>query len=270
MKSNENDNLIKNEPDNVKINRDESNLKKEENVNVNSNLNVNNAIENESLNKTNNNVENSKEEKNDSKDLEKFPYNVENASWKDFLYDWSIKFAKVFGIRSLIVIFQNKSLLFKFHLFTLFKKFFEFTNIRTVMSITFIPLLYKLINQFSSYLNYFENQDTKRRIISIFISSFISIMIEERTSMVSFVVLAIFVRVIHNVCNHICKRLNIFQDDSKLNSYIIFTFSSLLWFLCIFLNPTYKPIAGLSDKYSNHIGNEKAEMEHIRNITRLV
>lgn len=258
MKSQEDNSFIKNEIE--QSNTIDLNSKKEELSIINS----------DPILKSNNTEENIKEEKSESIDLNKFPYNVENASWMDFLKDWSLKFAKVFGLRSLIVIFQNKSLLFKFQLFSLFKKFFEFTNLRTVMSITFIPLLYKLINQFCSMLNYFENQHMKRRIVSIFISSFLSIMIEERTSMVNFVVLAIFVRVIHNVCNHICKRLNIFQSDTKLNSYIIFTFSSLLWFLCIFLHPSYKPISGLSDKYSNHIGNEKAEMEHIRNITRLV
>lgn len=181
--------------------------------------------------------------------------------------NWINKIIKVFGLRSLIVLIKNKNLLFSFKLIQLLKQITELSNLRTVAAIAGLPLFFRLLNMLLDVMKYFDTNTN--RVISMFISSFACILMEERTQLTNYIILAIMVRVIHNVLSLIFKKYNIFQEDSKLNNYLAFTGSSVLWFLAIFLNPSFEAITKLSDRYSNYTAKEIPEMAYIRNITRI-
>ena len=187
--------------------------------------------------------------------------------WSSFLKKWVLKFLKVFSVRAIITILKNKKLLTSLKFYELFKAFFGLSNMRTVAAITLIPIFFKALNHILRIAKFFTPEIN--RLISIFVSSFLCIIMEERTQLVNYVILAVIVRVMHNLMNLLFKKLNIFQEDSKFNNYLAFTMSSIFWFLSIFLNPSFEPISKLSDKYSNYTPSEVREMTHIRAMTRL-
>lgn len=190
-------------------------------------------------------------------------------SLKDYMFSWLKKLYKIFGLRFIIVLIKNKNLLFSFNMNKLLSKIFGLSNLRSVACISLLPLFYKLLVILFEKIKVLS-KEIDRKLISIFISSFICILMEERTQLVNYIILAIAVRVVHNLVSLLCKQMNIFQKETKLNNFLFFTMSSILWFLTIFLNPSYKAITGLSDRYSNFGPSEMKEMTHVRSITRLV
>jgi hypothetical protein len=181
-------------------------------------------------------------------------------------------FAKVYSVRILFSLFKYlKSRAYKNFSFMNFMTYiFNLPNLRTSLFVSLLPLLYKSIKFVLNSTLKLGNQNFIV-FMSAMISSFISVSIEEKTELVNYVISTIFVRAVHAVAVIILKKLNILQNTGKIYDFSIFLFSAILAWSVYFLNPRFKPITSLYDKYANY--TEKHELETaiaFRDATRLV
>jgi len=181
-------------------------------------------------------------------------------------------FAKVYSARILLSLFKFiKSKAYKnFSIMNLMSYIFNLPNLRTSLFVSLLPLLYKGINFFLNCVLKLQNKSLIV-FISALLSSFISISIEEKTELMNYVISTIFVRAIHAVAVIFLKEMNILQTTGKFYDFSIFLFSACLAWGVYFLNPRFKPITSLFDKYANY--TEKHEIESaisFRDATRLV
>lgn len=232
---------------------------------------------------TSNYLENNQEEIIESVVDDKCNYNtgmksndaVKNSSDENFskIIKKSLSlFYKVYGIRILFSLFKFiKGGGYKnFSIMNLITYIFNLSNLRTSVFVSLLPLLYKMIKKFLTVLRRGKNENSIV-FISAMISSFVSILFEEKTKFVNYVILTILVRAVHSSCVIILKRLNILQNTGKFYDFCIFLFSACLAWSVYFLNPRFKPITELFDKYANY--THKHEIDSaiaFRNATRLV
>jgi hypothetical protein len=79
------------------------------------------------------------------------------------------------------------------------------------------------------------------------------------------------VRVLHSLLLCLYKKFGILQKNSRVWDYLMFWASALFMWSIYFLNPGYKPITILFDKYANYPSDfELAQAKFIRNSTRIV
>ena len=227
--------------------------------------NANEANVNETSNSTTNQTRNNSTN-NGNKIEEK---QEEDIFTQSYMKKWLIKLSKIFGIRAIIVLIKSKNLLMKLRFKDFFAELFGLSNMRTVAAISLLPILFRLFNKLFDRFEVIKHSKLKKP-LSMFLASFICILMEEKTPLVTYIVLAIIIRVFHNLISLVCKKYNVFQEESKLNNYFFFTLSSVFWFSSIFLNPGFEAVVKMSDRYSNFTPNEIPEMKRIREITRLV
>jgi hypothetical protein len=174
-------------------------------------------------------------------------------------------FLKVFGVRILITLYQlikNKTPLKDF-----LSHIFSSANMKTCLSVSLIPLLYNIFNKLISL---FTKHNTAY-ILASFLSAFISISIHEKTTLTTYIILAIATRSIHSLFLHISKKYNIFQEQSRLLNFSIFLITVFGVVTVSHLNPDYEPLRKLYDSYNKYIDSkEESEYNLLRNITRLV
>merc|ERR1711976_54724 len=104
-----------------------------------------------------------------------------------------------------------------------------------------------------------------------FIAGFISMLIEEKTKIVNFVIMSIFVRTIHAILLVLFKKFNIYQEDSTTMDYLKYLLAATLICSVYFLNPNYKPVTNLFDKYAHYPSDyELKEAIAIRQSTKIV
>lgn len=181
-------------------------------------------------------------------------------------------FKKVYLVRiiySLFKMFKNRNKI-PLSFLNLIVSVFNISNLRTGISVSSIPLVYAM---FKKLLGYFGiHKDSTRNIFwAGFLSALISILIEEKTNLVSFILLSIIVRIGHSALSLLCKKLNIFQEDSKTYDYFSFLLMALTMYTVNFLNPGFKPITKQFDAYNNYLNqHEYDEMVQFRENTRIV
>jgi len=184
-------------------------------------------------------------------------------------------FLKVFFLRVgysfLKLIIQYKKFQ-KLNLILLLKVIFSFSNIRTSLSISFLPLSYKILKILYRHLFGKHKHANITTIIFGLFSGILSIIMEEKTRLVKLFILSISVRVIHLIILSIINKYEIMQSNERIWDYIKFTFATFLIWSVYFLNPEFRPITGLFDKYSTYDKDsyELFEARVMRNSTRIV
>jgi hypothetical protein len=185
-----------------------------------------------------------------------------NESFIKLITNFVKMFLKVFGVRAIYSLFlllrQGKKSILKINIKNILKTIFSGANIRTSTFVAMLPLSYKILKRI---LNLFtENKDSSTVIFfSAFLSAFISICLEEKTPLVTYIVLAIMVRVVHSLLIMLCKKLNILQNPGKVWDYFVFL-GPAIWMMGVnYLNPGYMPITKLFDTYACYA--DKSEYE---------
>ena len=184
-------------------------------------------------------------------------------------------FLKMFGLRTVYSLFlmirSIKKPLTKITLMEILKSIFNKPNFRTCLSIGLLPFIFQNSKLIFDYILFFKNHQNFTVFISGFISAFISILIEEKTKLVNYLILSIMVRTIHSIILIIFKKYNIFQNTGKWWDYFVFLFSAILLWGVYFLNPGFTPITSLLDAYANYRNEaEKLDAIGFRNSTRIV
>jgi hypothetical protein len=184
-------------------------------------------------------------------------------------------FLKIFGIRSVYSLFllikSWKKPLTKITLNDILKSIFNLSNLRTSLSVGLLPFLFQNLKFVFNKFSFFKNYSNFTIFLSGFISAFSSILIEEKTNLVNYIILSIMVRVVHSIILLIFKKYNVFQNTGKVWDYFTFLIASIFIWTVYFLNPDYTPVTSLIDSYANYRNQtEKMDAIRFRNFTRLV
>jgi hypothetical protein len=190
------------------------------------------------------------------------PPPIPRSNFTKFLIDPLKVFLKIYGVRiiySLINILRNRKK-FTFTFPNILKALFNLANLRTSVFVSALPVLYELFKKI--IINIFTKKDsTIVTFISSFLSGFISILFEEKTNLLSYIVMSIFVRSAHSLLLVILKHYDILQNPGKLWDFAIFLVVALFMYTVNYLNPSYMPISKLFDNYANYV--DKAEYEEM-------
>jgi hypothetical protein len=189
-----------------------------------------------------------------------------------YIKDSLILFLKVYGLRIIYSFIKNyKFLQKKFTFGEVLNTIFNIANLRTSLSISLLPLLFKIFRLgLKNILSLNKNSDLIV-FLSALISALISINIEEKTKLVEYIILSIGVRVFHTLIIIFLKKNNLFQKTGKVWDYFVFLLSAILVWSVYFLNPGYAPLTNLIDSYANYRNEaEKMEVVMMRNSTRIV
>jgi hypothetical protein len=203
---------------------------------------------------------------------------VENSFSSRFLFNLNhfVRiFFKVFGIRTVYSLFllikSWRKPYSKITFINIVKSIFNLPNLRTSLSVSILPFLFQNIKFIFSQFSFFKNYSNFTIFISGFISAFCSILIEEKTNLVNYIISSIMVRVIHSIILLIFKKYNVFQNTGKVWDYFTFLIASILIWTVYFLNPGYTPVTSMIDSYANYRNEaEKSISVGFRNCTRLV
>lgn len=185
-----------------------------------------------------------------------------------------ILFLKVYGARIVYSLFQfysrKRNAIDGIN--SILSALFNLGNLKTSLMVSCLPLLFDVFKRilgliFKKYN--IEYSDDIIIFIAGFISSYISICIEEKSKLLNYVVLAIVVRVIHSYFLIKYKDSDHFQG--KFWDFIFFFIAAVLMIFTNFLNPSFQPITSLFDSYANFINSkEKEQMYKMREIYRIV
>jgi hypothetical protein len=141
------------------------------------------------------------------------------------------------------------------------KKLLNSSVLRTALFISLMPFIYELISMFG--------ESVVVTFIAGFVSSFVGILISEKSSLMGFIILSVIMRSMHSLIVVWMKKLN-YKSENKVISYSVFLMAMFgMLFICFF-HPTYKPISRLVFTYANFNGNEKQEMTDILDQLRIV
>lgn len=204
---------------------------------------------------------------------------LNTTNFLQIFVEFSKKFLIVFGIRAIysiiqLIRFKRKSFV-KLTMNIFLGKIFNMSNLRTSLCVSFLPFSYKLLKLIlNKMINFSDTDNSMSDILTFiigFISAFISINLEERTPLVHYVILSIMVRVLHTSLQFLFKKLNIFQNTGKKWDFMVFLMAAVFMWSIYFLNPDYKPITDLFDKYANYANEEElAEAVRFRQMTKIV
>jgi hypothetical protein len=181
-------------------------------------------------------------------------------------------FTKFYGIRiiySLYHVFSSNKSKVQFNYNLFFKTIFSLTNVRTALFGSVMPALYKILMKM--FKTYFDSKyEPQFLILSSLISSLIGILIEEKTTLVNFIILSVFVRVIHNLILIFLEKYNI-PYQGKIVNFLVFMIVASAFIYVNFCHPSYAPIRKIVDGYALYTSEvERREMNTARNALRLI
>lgn len=194
---------------------------------------------------------------------------VYKNKFSSVLKNSSILFFKVYSGRILFSLFQffSRSKL-SYNIKNFLKVIFNMGNLRTSLMVSSMPLTFEVLKRFLFKFLKITNMDLLT-FISGFLSSYIAICFEEKSKLLSYIVLAIAVRVVHSMFIIKYKDSNRFQGTFW--DFTFFFGASVLMIFTNFLNPSFQPITSLFDSYANYINQaEKDQMNKMREIFRIV
>ena len=194
---------------------------------------------------------------------------VYKNKFSNVLKNSSILFLKVYSGRILFSLFQffSRSKL-NYNLKNFLKVIFNLGNLRTSLMVSSMPLTFEVLKRFLFKILKITNMDLLT-FISGFLSSYIAICLEKKSKLLSYIVLAIAVRVVHSMFIIKYKDSNRFQGTFW--DFTFFLGASVLMIFTNFLNPSFQPITSLFDSYANYINQaEKDQMNKMREIFRIV
>ena len=201
---------------------------------------------------TNTTINNTDNIDNTNKEIK--PKNTFLSIIKKFLKD----FLKYYSMRVVFSFFQMY--IMKSKSSPIIKLIFSFANLRTALFVSTLPVFYKLmLNVFGEgkYGVYFSG----------FFAGLIGINIEEKTSLVNFLILSLLARVLHAMIIKFNERLKIDLEGKKME-YIFFTTISTIILFVSFLYPQFKGISQTIDNYAQFGREEQYEIGHLRHITK--
>jgi len=223
-------------------------------------------MENNSLNFTetpitNKNEENIKQE--EPQDLK--------SSLKSLCRFFSINFIKFYGIRMLYALYKLYSKIGKgkkeISFESIYDVIFSFSNLRTGLFGSVMPTLYKLLITLKDKLN-IKTNERLFIVLAGFISSLIGVCIEEKTSLVNFIILSVVMRLLHILINMGIDKFSI-PYPGKLVNFSAFLGVGVTLMLINFYFPQYKPIKKVVDGYALFNGTEFDELNFVRNTLKI-
>jgi hypothetical protein len=159
--------------------------------------------------------------------------------------------------------------IFKISINDCFKLLFDSSNLQTGLFLSLMPSLFKLLNLAFDLFNNFNLDIKVTLFISGFISSLVGIICAEKTSILNFVILSVMVRSLHSLLVINLKKKG-YPEHNKFIGWFILTIACTGVILSSFYNPSFMPITKLVDRYALFIGNERAELKHLREGLRIV
>ena len=181
-------------------------------------------------------------------------------------------FSKFYGIRiiySLYHVFSSNKSKNNFNYNLFFKTIFSLPNLRTALFGSLMPALFKIFMKI--FNTYFDSKyEPHFLILSSIISSLIGILIEEKTTLVNFIILSVLVRVIHNLILLFLEKYNI-PYHGKIINFLVFVMVASAFIFVSFCHPSYSPIRKIVDGYALYKEEiEKREMTTCRNALRII
>jgi len=200
---------------------------------------------------------------NNSNNKEKDVCEYKEPSMNKILIKFLKDFLKYFSLRSIYSIIQLILTKKKFNLVVnqLQQSIFSIANLKTSLFVSLIPLLFSLLRKvFGS--------NGKGIFLSGFISGYLAILVEEKTPMVKFIVISIFVRLLHSIAVKVNSNS---QYDIPYISYEFLTFliSSIVMVYLSFIFPQFTGITKAIDVYGNFTNSDKHQMHKLRNIAKI-
>lgn len=149
---------------------------------------------------------------------------------------------------------------------------FNMSNLRTSLMVAAMPLLFDILKRLLCKL--FDKLKIKSAndviiFLAGLISSYLAVLIEEKSKLMNYIVLAIAVRVIHSY--FIVKYKDNNPCQGRFWDFMFFFVAAILMIFTNFLNPSFQPITSLFDSYANYINSaERDQMYRMREIFRIV
>lgn len=181
----------------------------------------------------------------------------------DNLITYFGKILKFFSFHAILTLVSKKNLILKGEFTAFFKALFNKQTLKNSVLYSTISLTYKFL--LSLYPKYGKavfsrvSSDTYK-ILATFASVFsASYFIETGSTFKDIIITVLMKAIVSIVESQVFRPLNLFQQESKLNDYLLMAFAATFYNLMRLINPGYDTLDKLVIKHSKYFGNEREE-----------
>ena len=192
-------------------------------------------------------------------------------SFSKILRFFAIKFLQIYGIRIAysfikLLLSINKKGIKGISFDLILQAIFNMPNLKTAGFVSLLSGLFRLLNHIFKLLG---KENIFTCFISGLISSLIGIFIEEKTELVTFIILSTMVRTIYSLIIVLADRYK-WPNYPRTANTLVFIVACIGFLFIAFCHPSFKSINKLFLNYANFQGSEKQEIEHYMSIVRIV